>query len=106
LTKCLLDENYLRGILRGNEALPDGAKFFVPNLLAHQGTPLATESWLRWHVPADDNSHEQFTVGFFGDVPLTGEPHFAVRRILAKATDEIRMQLGVSADAAMKKLYA
>jgi nitrite reductase/ring-hydroxylating ferredoxin subunit len=39
LTKCLLDENYLRGILRGNEALPDGAKFFVPNLLAHQGTP-------------------------------------------------------------------
>jgi nitrite reductase/ring-hydroxylating ferredoxin subunit len=101
-TKVLHNENYLQGILRGNEAVFNEAKFVMPNLVAYQGTSSRRESWLSWRVPVDDNSHEEFTVGFFGAAPLNGEPLYAARQILVKAMDEIRLQLRASPDTDMK----
>lgn len=102
LMKALQNENYLRGILGGNEALPNGAKFVMPNLVTYHGMPLGAESWVRWHVPVDDNCHEEFTVRFFGEIPFTGDPSYAAPQILVKAIDDIRIQLRVSSGAATK----
>jgi hypothetical protein len=102
LTRVLHNENYLQGILRGNEAVFNEAKFVLPNLVAYSGVSSAKESWLRWHVPVDDNCHEEFTVRFVEEAPLNGEPLYAARQILVKAMDEIRLQLRASPDTEMK----
>ncbi len=80
-----------------------GAKFVMPNLVAYQGAPSDTESWVRWHVPVDDNSHEEFAFRYFGKSPIAGELLDAAYQVLLKAIDEIITQLG-SPESAAKDL--
>ena len=103
LTKVRGDENYLQGILRADKPALNGAKFVMPNLVAHQGAPSGTESWVRWHVPLDDNSHEEFTFRYFGESPIAGELLGAAYQVLLKAIDEILTQRG-SPESAAKDL--
>jgi nitrite reductase/ring-hydroxylating ferredoxin subunit len=103
LTKVLRDENYLQGILRANEPPLNGAKFVMPNLVAYQGAPSDTERWVRWHVPVDDNSHEEFAFRYFGKSPIAGEFLDAAYQVLLKVIDEIITQLG-SPESAAKDL--
>jgi nitrite reductase/ring-hydroxylating ferredoxin subunit len=88
-TKVLRAENYLQGIVCANEPLLDGPRFVMPNLVAYQGLPSSAESWARWYVPVEDNSHEEFTVRFFRDSPITGELLGAAHEVLLKAIEEI-----------------
>jgi nitrite reductase/ring-hydroxylating ferredoxin subunit len=103
LTKVRRDENYLQGILRADKPALNGAKFVMPNLVAHQGAPSGTESWVRWHVPLDDNSHEEFTFRYFGESPIAGGLLSAGYQVLLKAIDEILTQRG-SLESAAKDL--
>jgi hypothetical protein len=76
----------------------------MPNLVAYQGSPSSAECWARWYVPVEDNSHEEFTVRFFGDSPITGEPLGAAHEVLLKAIEEIRTQRRGSPESPVKDL--
>ena len=56
-------ENYLQGILRAKKRRSTRARFVVPNIVFFRGV-IGAESWVRWHVPVDDNSHVEFTLRF------------------------------------------
>lgn len=86
-TKALLEESYLQGILRDNESTLNSSVFVVPNLVASLGSPSSADSWVRWHVPFDDNSHMEFTARYAGRSSLTGDPVGAASEILLKAIE-------------------
>lgn len=102
LTKATYNESYLSGITRDGEAGLKDEKFVMPNLVIYQAASSNTESYLKWHVPVDDNSHEEFTARFVGAAPFAGESFNTARQALAEAIDEIRPQLQASPDAVTK----
>jgi nitrite reductase/ring-hydroxylating ferredoxin subunit len=92
LTKVLRGENYLRGIVDANESPLSGATFILPSLVVSPVSSSGTESWVRWHVPVDDNSHVAFTLRYSGESPITGEPRASLHQVLFKAIETIRTE--------------
>jgi nitrite reductase/ring-hydroxylating ferredoxin subunit len=84
-TKNLRAENYLRGILAGGET--NAARFVAPNIVVSKA-PSDTRSFIRWHVPVDDNSHVVFVVQSLSDLPLIGEPLAAAYQVLLKSIED------------------
>jgi nitrite reductase/ring-hydroxylating ferredoxin subunit len=86
-TKVLRAENYLRGILGADETT-NGARFVAPNIVVSK-VPSDTRSFIRWHVPVDDNSHVVFVVQSLSDLPLIGEPLATAYQVLIKSIEGI-----------------
>jgi nitrite reductase/ring-hydroxylating ferredoxin subunit len=103
-TRVLRAENYLQGILCAHEAPPDDARFVVPNVVGFLRSQSGGESWMRWHVPMDDNSHAEFTLGSFGAVAVIGEKMDAAQQILLKAIEEFSTERSVSSESGAKDL--
>jgi nitrite reductase/ring-hydroxylating ferredoxin subunit len=97
VTKELYSENYLRQMTEANEASPDGVTFVVPNILAWDGAKSGASSWLRWHVPVDDNSHVEFTLRHDGGLPFAGQPRQSALQTLLAATETIRANRQIAA---------
>jgi phenylpropionate dioxygenase-like ring-hydroxylating dioxygenase large terminal subunit len=83
------EENYLQALLRDREMRTGDVRFTVPNLLTQQGKASDAEGWMRWHVPADDHSHEEFTIRFYGGTAITGAPLYTARESLIEAINKI-----------------
>ena len=83
------DENYMQELLRESEPLSNDVNFIVPNLVTQHGKSSDAEGWMRWHVPTDDNSHEEFTIQFSGGMAISGAPLYNARESLIKAVKDI-----------------
>jgi hypothetical protein len=59
----------------------------MPNLVAFVESRSSADSWVRWHVPFDDNSHMEFTARCAGSSSITGDPLNAASQILLRALE-------------------
>lgn len=89
-TRAHHDQTYLQRLLPDSEVLPDDAHFVVPNIVTRQGMSSGAEGWIRWHVPVDDSSHEEFTLRFPGETSIGGVPLHTARESLVKAVEVMR----------------
>jgi nitrite reductase/ring-hydroxylating ferredoxin subunit len=86
-TKLSRGQNYLRGILAGEETA-DRARFIVPNIVVSK-TLSEMGSYIRWHVPVDNDSHVEFVVQSRSDFPLIGEALAAADQVLLKSIEGV-----------------
>jgi nitrite reductase/ring-hydroxylating ferredoxin subunit len=103
LTKELRGENYLQGIVDANESPLSDDTFMLPNLVVSLAAPSGAASWVRWHVPVDDNSHVAFTLRYSGESRFTGEPRASLHELLLKAIETIRAEPQAPAVSAEKE---
>jgi len=95
--KDMREENFLRGLIDGDESPFNSAAFVLPNLLITAPPSADGPNWLRWHVPVDDKSHAVFTIRNSDSSAFNGESRAALHRILLNAIDAVRPKPSISA---------
>jgi len=92
VTKVLRSENYLHGIVVGDESAGETARFIMPNVVASQDSSSAKGNWVRWFVPVDNLSHVEYFMRYVGAPHWLAETVASSHQALLKAIEEIRVE--------------
>jgi nitrite reductase/ring-hydroxylating ferredoxin subunit len=95
-------ENYLQSLIGDSEAPFSTATCSLPNLLVSLPSSDDGDTWLRWYVPVDDNSHVVFTLRYPGASQFVAEPCAAFRQALFAAIEAPRGEAPIKAATSAK----